>query len=134
MANEKVKIVGEIKIGNGWYNFKDEKDREIGINEAKNPKLKPIMDLAKDGDTIEGNVSGKDGKFYMWDPKDSNGAGGGKKFTPRDKSFDAALAAANATAILYANRPKEDQKSIPAAFQMIHDLIMSKATVATKED
>lgn len=132
MGNEKVKISSEIQTANFWYNFTDEKGRKIGITEkdGKNPELKKVMDLAKIGDEIEGNLVEKDGKFYMFDKKTDNNGTFKKPFTatPKDKSFEAAIAAANAVAVLYANKDAQTLAGLPKAFETIHGLIMAKAT------
>ncbi len=135
MANEKVKVASDIKVNNGWFNFTDDKGRQIGIMEkdGKNPELKKIMDFAHEGTEFEANIVEKEGKFYAWDPKNQAAGGGFKKaFTPKDKSFEAAIAAAGAVAVLYANKSAEDLKNLPKAFETIHALILSKATEAPK--
>jgi hypothetical protein len=129
-------IIATAKQNNDWYNVTDNTGREINISlkdkKSGNPvnqKLKAALDAIKAGDEVEIDVREWQGKFYGNEPKS---AAAGKKFVAADKSFDAAKTAALACATLYANKTQDEVKNLPATFEAIHKLIMSKVTKAAE--
>lgn len=130
---EKV-LIKEIKVNGDWYNIKDDKGRQISIclkdktGNDKNPKLKPSLISAKEGDIIEMKVTGgTDNKFFGWDPDDKKG--GGKSFAPQDKSFEAAKVAAQATASFHGLQKDITSVKLTETFELFHKLIMDKITI-----
>lgn len=130
-------ILADIKVNGDWINLKDNNNREISVSTKDrktgnpiNQKLKATLLNAKSGDEVEMDVrewKDKDNvtKYFGNEAKDG---GSGKKFTPKDKSFEAAQTAALACATLYANKTAEEQKNFPKTFENIHKMIMDKAT------
>lgn len=132
MGVEKVKIAS-ISFKNNWYNLKDAAGRDISVglmdkqSNPINPKLKGILENAKEGDEVEMDLRDWNGKFFGNDVK-AVGAGG-KSFAPKDKSFDAALAAAQAVGSMLGGR---ETPITPAGFdnlfEHVHKAIMGKIT------
>lgn len=125
---DKTIIIAEIKDTDKWYNVTDNTGTIYGINKEKCPKLTEQLKTAKAGDQVSGNAVEKDGKNYLWEPNEKKA--GGKSFTPRDKSFDAAVAAIQAAAA----SPNIEAKHIVGAAETFYTFIMSKATKSTTEN
>lgn len=135
---EKV-IIKEIKVNGDWYNIKDDKGREISVcikdkaGADKNPKLKPFLIAAKEGDTLEMKVTGgKENKFYGWDPDDVK-KGGNKPFTPQDKSFEAAKIAAQAAASFHSLQKEITKEKLIETAEALHAFMMGKITAKPAE-
>lgn len=125
MAEVKTIIIAEISEKNGWYNIKSNKGEEISCMKEKCPKLAAVLANAKPGDEATGKLVEKNGKFYLWDPDENKGSGGGKSFAPKDKSLEAAHTAATAAAqMLFGKAPTTEQFDV--LFEHIHTKIMSK--------
>lgn len=132
MAEVKKVIIAELRKNDNWYNIKGSDGLEYGVSKSKNPKLIALLDTIQVGGEIVGNLSSKDGKNYLWDPGDqkSGGTGGGRSFAPKDKSFDAAIAAAAAAgSMLFSKAP--EPAAFDALFNHIHARIMEKQTKTT---
>lgn len=119
-----------------WWNIVSSDDKKISVNIAKAPKLAVLLKDAKPGDEITGNLTTKGEDSYLWDldEKKTNGQGGNKQFAPKDKSYDAAIAAANVAASYYSldKDGKSDDKLIATA-NKVYDFIMSKVTKAPEQ-
>src|SRR4051812_4331409 len=135
MAKEQVKVTGDVTAKNGWYNLTDDKGRQISVSTAEkgtsnpiNQKLVEVLKNAKDGDIIEMDVREWQGKYYGNEVKagGGNGGGGGKGFAPKDKSFDAAIAAANAAGGMLSLTKEATTDQFDKLFEHIHTKIMSK--------
>lgn len=131
MSTIKISIQ-EMSEKNGWINVKTTDGKELSIltKEGKNPKTKAILDNAKEGQTVElpAKIVEKDGKNYVWDADDKKGGFGGKGFAPKDKSFDAGIAAANAAGAMLALTKGATPTDFDTLFDHIHKRIMSKVT------
>lgn len=130
---EKV-IVANIVLKNDWANLTDNNDREISVflgtdknGKTSNASLKPILEKAKPGDEVEMDVkAGKDGtKLFGWEPK-AAGSGGGKSFPAADKSFQGALAAAQAAGSMMALQKDATYEKWEELFNKIHAAILTK--------
>ena len=128
---EKTIIIAEIKDTEKWYNVTDNAGITYGINKEKAAKLSEQLKTAKQGDSLTGNAVEKDGKHYLWDPNEKKG---GKSFAPKDKPFDAAIAAAQATGNMLALTKDATKEQFDAMFEHIHAKIMSKAAKPTTEN
>lgn len=137
MADEKV-IIASIKENGDWFNITTNEDKQIGINKTKNPITSAKLAAAKAGDEIvlslwekEGD-DGKGGKVlksYGYDPKENGSSkGGGKSFPAKDKSFEGALAAAQAAATAISLKKDSTLADFDTYFNHIHEAIMSKIT------
>ena len=133
MATEKIKIAS-IGFKNNWYNLKDSTGRDISVGlvdkegKAINPKLKGILENTKEGDEVEMDLREWNGKYFGNDIK-AAGAGGAKSFAPKDKSFEAALAAAQAVGSMLGGRETAITPSgFDTLFEHVHAKIMSKAS------
>lgn len=128
---EKTIIIAEIKDTEKWYNVVDNNGVSFGVMKEKCPKLSEQIKNAKNGDQLTGNHVEKDGKHYLWDPQEKKG---GKTFAAKDKSFEAATAAAQATAqLLCLNKEPLTKEQFDTWFDHIHAKIMSKSTKSTTE-
>lgn len=133
-------IIADVKVNGDWINLKDNAGKEISVStkskegNAINQTLKATLTSPnfKNGDEVEMEVKEWKGKWFGNEPK--SGAGKGKSFTPKDKSFEAAQTAALACATLYANKTGEEVAKLPATFEVIHKLIMGKVTAAPVEN
>lgn len=132
---EKV-IIAEKTFKNDWFNITDNKGREISVFVGKskegkdsNPTLKAPLEAAKSGDEVEMDVKpGKDGvKLFGWEAK-TGGGFGGKSFAPKDKSFDAGIAAISAAAAMYGLQKDTPIQTVLNAAESFHAFIMSKET------
>lgn len=136
MAKESVKIVGDVVSKNGWWNLTDDKGRAISVSTAEkgtsnpiNQKLSEALSKAKDGDVIEMDVREWQGKYFGNEVKAGGGGGGAKgTFVPKDKSFDAAVAAANAAGGMLSLTKDATTDQFDKLFEHIHTKIMSKQT------
>lgn len=134
MSTIKISIL-EMTEKNGWINVKttDGKELSILIKDNKNPKTKAILDKASNGQTVElpAKIVEKDGKNFVWDADDKKGGfGGSKSFAPKDKSFDAGIAAANAAGGMLALTKGATPTEFDILFDHIYGRIMSKVTAA----
>jgi len=123
---DKTIIIAEIKESEKFYNVTDNAGIIYGIFKEKCPKFSEQLKTAKAGDQLSGNAVEKDGKNYLWEPNEKKA--GGKSFAPKDKSFDAAIAAIQAAA----SCPGIEAKNILAAAETFHKFIMDKATKSTE--
>jgi len=124
-------IIAEISDKNGWYNIKTNEGKEVSVMAAKCPKLTEVLKTAIAGTEVTGKLVEKDGKLYLWDLNEQKSGGSGKSFAPKDKSFEAAIAAAAAASKLWGlNKDVSDEKALATA-EKIHTWIMSKATKPT---
>jgi hypothetical protein len=129
---EKTIIIAEIKDTEKWYNVTDNAGITYGINKEKAAKLSEQLKTAKQGDSLTGNAVEKDGKRYLWDPNEKKG--GGKTFAPKDKSFEAAMSAAEATGNMLGLTKDVTPEQFDKWFEHIHAKIMSKAIKPTTEN
>jgi diacylglycerol kinase family enzyme len=114
----------------------DDKGRQISVSTAEkgtsnpiNQKLAEALKTAKEGDVIEMDVREWQGKYFGNEMKAGGGGGGGKGgFTPKDKSFDAAIAAANAAGGMLSLTKDATTDQFDKFFEHIHTKIMSKQT------
>lgn len=133
MAVEKI-ILATKKFSNNWWTITDNNGREINISTinkktqaAENQKLNGVLVNANSGDEVEIDVRDWQGKLYGNDPK--SGGAAGKTFTPKDKSFEAGLYAAQAVGQMLALTSKDiTTDQFDKFFDHIHAKIMSKAT------
>jgi hypothetical protein len=131
MGVEKVKIAS-ISFKYNWYTVKDSTGREISIpivhkeKGAVNPKLTVTLAATKEGDEVELDTREHEGKWYGNDPK--AGGNGAKSFAPKDKSFEAAIAAAKSTGSMLAGRSEISPAAFNTLFEHVHKQIMSKVT------
>lgn len=126
MAQETI-IIAEISSKNGWINIKTNDGKEVSVKEDKALKTAAALKDAKPGSEVTGNLVGKDGKFYLWDLDEKKG-GGNKSFTPKDKSFDAAICAAESASNMLSLSKDPSIENFDKLFEHIHKQIMSKAT------
>lgn len=127
MSETKTIIIQTIKDSDKFYNIIDNNNVEWGIGKDKNPVLAGIIAKSKQGDQITGNPWNKDGKNYLFDPKDG-GKGGGKSFAPKDKSFESGIAAITAAAQMYSLDKDKDAAKVVATAETFHQFLMSKIT------
>ena len=125
---DKTIIIAEIKDTDKWYNVTDNMGITYGINKEKAVKLSEQLKSAKSGDQLAGNHVEKDDKHYLWDPNERK-ASGGKSFAPKDKSFEAAIAAIQAAS----SSPNIPADKILLSAEAFHKFIMDKATKSTPE-
>ena len=121
---EKTIIIAEIKETEKFYNVTDNAGVVYGIFKEKCPKISEQLKTAKAGDQVSGNAVEKEGKNYLWD---SNEKKGGKSFTPRDKSFDAAICALECAS----GSPNIPAEKILITAEAFHKWLMDKATKPT---
>lgn len=127
-------IVAEISEKNGWLNIKTNEGKEISVKMDKAVKVAAQLKDAKPGSEATGNLVEKDGKYYMWDLDEKKGGfGGGKGFAPKDKKFDAGVAALNAAASLYSFDKDKNTTVLLQTAEMFHQFLMSKVTAAPAE-
>lgn len=133
-------IIATVKVNGDWINLTDNTGKAISVStkdkKSGNPVNQTLKTILTDpnfkqGSEVEMDVKEWEGKFFGNEVKAANK--GGKSFTPKDKSFEAAQTAALACATLYANKTGEDVAKLPATFEIIHKLIMGKVTAAPVE-
>lgn len=128
-------IVAEISEKNGWLNIKTNDGKEVSVMIEKAPKttaqLKVNGILVNPGSEVTGNLTEKGEKLYMWDLDEKKG--GGKGFAPKDKGFDAAIAAVNAAASMYALQKDVPMQTVLNTAESFHQFIMSKSTKPATE-
>lgn len=137
MADTKI-IIANIKESTTFYNVETNEGKNIGIPKDKNPVLVKQLAAAKPGDELIINLWEKEGddgkggkvlKSYGYDPKGNGGnKGGGKSFAPKDKSFDAAIAAAQAAATAISLKKDSTLADFDTYFAHIHTAIMGKVS------
>ena len=128
MSEPKKAVIAEIKETEKFYNVITHEGISIGIGKDKNPVLAKQLASAKAGDEIIYTPWEKDGKHYGFDPKAGGTKAGGKTFTPKDKSFDAAIAAAQAAATAISLKKESSTADFDIYFEHIHKAIMNKVT------
>lgn len=130
-------IVAEISEKNGWLNLKTNDGKEVSVMIEKAPKtaaqLKVNGNFVNPGTEVTGNLVSKDSKNYMWDLDEKKG-GGGKSFAPKDKSFEAAIAAVNAAASMYSLQKDVPTATVIGVAEQFHKFIMDKSTKTTTEN
>lgn len=128
MSETKTIVISEIKSNDKFHNIKDNTGIEYGISREKSPLLSKILDSAKVGDEIKGDYFLWKDKHYLSDSKETSK--GGAKYTaaPKDKSFDAGIAAATATAKHLAMTKDATVEMITGTFKLYHELIMGTVT------
>jgi len=124
------KVTIESIAHNGKYaNIKLTDGREVSGNSESEPKFKDL----KAGETVELEFKDwiKPGtdikKIFASFPK-ATAAGDAKKFAPKDKSYDAAIAAAHATGQMLSLTKDAGKEKFDELFEHIHTKIMSKVT------
>ena len=139
MGVEKV-IISSIKFSNNWFSISDNLGREISVgtvdkktNNPVNPKLTKTLQASNAGDEVEIDIrewknSDNEIKLFGNDPKSSGSGFGGsnKSFTPADKSFQSALAAAQAASTLLSLGKENNFEKWNETFEKIHAAILSK--------
>lgn len=130
MASKTI-IIATISEKNGWYNITTNEGIEVSVMSSKCPKLTAALQNASAGSEVTGNLVAKEGKNYLWDideKKSGGGFGGNKPFAPKDKGFEAAIAAANAVGHMLALTSKDvSPEMFDKFFDHIHAKIMSKS-------
>ncbi len=109
-----------------WYNLVTNDGKKVSVNIEKAPKLAAILKDAKAPIELTGNLITKGEDMYLWDPNEKK-PGGGKSFTPRDKGFDASMAAAQAVGAMYMTKGFT-KEAFDTAFDHVFERIMSKVT------
>lgn len=127
MAETKTIIIQTLKDSDKFYNIIDNNNVEWGIGKDKNPKLAAILSTAKTGDSVTGNPWTKDGKNYLFDPKEG-GAAGGKTFAPKDHARESAYHAAAAAGSMMALQKEITVEKFVDIANGIHLWIMSKTS------
>lgn len=124
-------IVAEISESNGWINIKTNDAKQVSVMIEKCPKLLSQLKvngiLVNPGSEVTGNLVAKGEKNYLWDFDDKKG-GGGKSFTPADKSFIAAGTALQAASSLYGLQKDIPSYKVVETAQIFHEFLMSKIT------
>lgn len=124
------KVTIESIVHNGKYaNIKLKDGREVSGDSSSDAKFKDL----KEGDSVELEFKewvkpGTDiKKLFVSFPK-TVAAGDAKKFAPKDKSYDAAIAAAHATGQMLSLTKDAGKEKFDELFEHIHTKIMSKVT------
>lgn len=137
MAVEKV-ILASKKFNNNWWTITDNTGREISIgtinkksSAAENQKLNALLVNAEIGSEIDVDIrewknADNEVKLFGNDPKSGGGSGGGKSFTPADKSFQSGIAAAQAASTLLSLGKDNNFEKWNEMFEKIHAAILSK--------
>jgi hypothetical protein len=129
MANEKRTVtIDSINSNDKFVNIKGTDGIEYGISKDKNPKLYEEAKTKNSGDSITGECFQWKDKWYLSEVKESKSGGGNKTFTPKDKGFEAGIAAANAVAQLYSLNKDVTDDQIKNRFKLFHELIMGTKT------
>lgn len=128
MSTTKTAVIANIRETEKFYNVETNEGITLGIGKDKNPILSKQLATAKAGDEITYTPWEKEGKHYAFDPKTAGAKAGGKTFTPKDKSFEAGIAAAQAAAAMLSLKKEATTADFDSMFEHIHGKIMGKAT------